>query len=94
MQRSQREHLIRAAGEITNQCEFVVVGSQSIVGAMALPPARPHGFGDRRSQREADRRHTLFMRLGVREPLVTTTRLRASAQPGLHTGITLRPWRL
>jgi hypothetical protein len=38
MQRSQLEHLIRAAGEITNQYEFVVIGSQSIVGAMASPP--------------------------------------------------------
>jgi hypothetical protein len=39
MQRSQLEHLIRAAGEITNQYEFVVIGSQSIVGALASPPA-------------------------------------------------------
>ena len=38
MQRSQLEHLIRAAGEITNQYEFVVIGSQSIVGAMERPP--------------------------------------------------------
>jgi hypothetical protein len=38
MQRSQLEHLIRAAGEITNQYEFVVIGSQSIVGAVASPP--------------------------------------------------------
>ena len=38
MQRSQLEHLIRAAGEITNQYEFVVIGSQSIVGALASPP--------------------------------------------------------
>jgi hypothetical protein len=39
MQRSQLEHLIRAAGEITNQYEFVVIGSQSLVGAMLAPPA-------------------------------------------------------
>lgn len=38
MQRSQLEHLIRAAGEITNQYEFVVIGSQSILGALASPP--------------------------------------------------------
>jgi hypothetical protein len=38
MQRSQLEHLIRVAAEITNQYEFVVVGSQSIVGALAAPP--------------------------------------------------------
>ena len=38
MQRSQLEHLIRAAGEITNQYEFVVIGSQSIVGALDRPP--------------------------------------------------------
>ena len=38
MQRSQLEHLIRAAGEITNQYEFVVISSQSIVGAMERPP--------------------------------------------------------
>ena len=38
MQRSQLEHLIRAAAEITNEYEFVVVGSQSIVGALAAPP--------------------------------------------------------
>ncbi|MCU0924191.1 MAG: hypothetical protein MUF16_28470 [Burkholderiaceae bacterium] len=38
MQRPQLEHLIRAAGEITNQYEFVVVGSQSLVGAVDSPP--------------------------------------------------------
>jgi len=30
MQRSQLEHVIRAAAEITNQYEFVVIGSQAI----------------------------------------------------------------
>jgi len=39
MQRSQLEHLIRAAAEITNQYEFVVIGSQSIVGSIDHPPA-------------------------------------------------------
>jgi len=38
MQRSQLEHLIRAAAEITNQYEFVVIGSQSILGAVERPP--------------------------------------------------------
>ncbi|MFO1269124.1 MAG: DUF6036 family nucleotidyltransferase [Rubrivivax sp.] len=38
MQRAQLEHLIRAAAEITNEYEFVVIGSQSIVGALDAPP--------------------------------------------------------
>lgn len=38
MQRSQLEHLIRAAAEITNEYEFVVIGSQSILGAYESPP--------------------------------------------------------
>ena len=38
MQRSQLEHLIRAAAEVTNQYEFVVIGSQSILGAIPVPP--------------------------------------------------------
>lgn len=38
MQRPQLEHLIRAAGEITNQYEFVVVGSQALVGVVDSPP--------------------------------------------------------
>lgn len=43
MQRSQLEHLIRAAAEITNQYEFVIVGSQSILGVLEWPPPRVHG---------------------------------------------------
>ncbi len=39
MQRPQLEHLIRAVAEITNQYEFVIIGSQSIRGAMPAPPA-------------------------------------------------------
>lgn len=39
MQRPQLEHLIRAAAEITNQYEFVVIGSQSILGSVDAPPA-------------------------------------------------------
>ena len=38
MQRSRLEHLIRAAAEVTNQYEFVVIGSQSILGAIPVPP--------------------------------------------------------
>jgi hypothetical protein len=38
MQKSQLEHLIRAAAEITNQYEFVVIGSQSILGSVDYPP--------------------------------------------------------
>lgn len=33
MRRSELEHLIRAAGAITNELEFIIVGSQSILGA-------------------------------------------------------------
>jgi hypothetical protein len=39
MQRPQLEHVIRAAAEITNQYEFVVIGSQAILGAIEHPPA-------------------------------------------------------
>ena len=38
MQKSQLEHLIRVASEITNQYEFVVIGSQSILGSLDSPP--------------------------------------------------------
>jgi hypothetical protein len=39
MQRTELEHLIRAASAITNQYEIMVVGSQSILGAVPNPPA-------------------------------------------------------
>jgi len=39
MRRDQLEHLIRAAGAITNEYEFVVIGSQSILGAFPHAPA-------------------------------------------------------
>ena len=39
MQRSDLEHLIRAVAAITNEDEIMVVGSQSILGAVAHPPA-------------------------------------------------------
>lgn len=38
MQRPQPEHLIRAAAEITNPYEFVIIGSQSILGVLTSPP--------------------------------------------------------
>ena len=39
MQRHELKHLIRAAGRITNEYEFIIVGSQSILGSMLQPPA-------------------------------------------------------
>lgn len=39
MQRHELEHLIRAAARITDEYEFVVVGSQSILGSLDRPPA-------------------------------------------------------
>jgi hypothetical protein len=39
VQRHELEHLIRAAARITDEYEFVVVGSQSILGSMERPPA-------------------------------------------------------
>lgn len=38
MRLSDLEHIIRAAAEITKEYEFIVVGSQSILGAVADPP--------------------------------------------------------
>ena len=38
MQRSQLEHLIRAAAAITNEYEIMIVGSQSILGAVPNAP--------------------------------------------------------
>jgi hypothetical protein len=35
--REDLEHIIRAAADITNEYEFVVVGSQSILGPIPLP---------------------------------------------------------
>lgn len=37
MTREELEHIIRAAADITNQYEFVIVGSQSILGTRARP---------------------------------------------------------
>jgi hypothetical protein len=39
MQRAQLEHIIRAAAAITGAQEFVIVGSQSILGAFPNAPA-------------------------------------------------------
>lgn len=38
MQRSELEHIIRAAAFITNQYEIVMIGSQSILGACPDAP--------------------------------------------------------
>lgn len=39
MRRSELEHIIRAAAAITDQYEIMIVGSQSILGAVPIPPA-------------------------------------------------------
>lgn len=39
MTRDQLEHIIRASADITDQYEFVVIGSQSILGAVPRPDA-------------------------------------------------------
>ena len=39
MRRSELEHIIRAAAAITNEYELVIIGSQSILGAVPDPPA-------------------------------------------------------
>ena len=38
MQRHELEHIIRAAAEVTDRYEFIIVGSQSILGTVANPP--------------------------------------------------------
>lgn len=37
MTREELEHIIRASGDITDQYEFVIVGSQSILGPVPRP---------------------------------------------------------
>ncbi len=37
MTREELEHIIRASGDVTDQYEFVIVGSQSILGAVPNP---------------------------------------------------------
>lgn len=39
MTREELEHIIRASGDITDQYEFVIVGSQSILGSVPNPEA-------------------------------------------------------
>ena len=39
MTREELEHIIRASGDVTNQYEFVIVGSQSILGPVPNPDA-------------------------------------------------------
>ena len=38
MRRIEREHLIRAAAAITDQYEIMIIGSQSILGAVPTAP--------------------------------------------------------
>ncbi|MBK9574341.1 MAG: hypothetical protein IPO43_17285 [Rhodoferax sp.] len=37
MNREDLEHIIRASGEVTDQYEFIIVGSQSILGSISNP---------------------------------------------------------
>ena len=39
MEREELEHLIRAAAEVTQEYEFIIIGSQSILGPIPNPPA-------------------------------------------------------
>ncbi|MBC7916332.1 MAG: hypothetical protein H7Y28_00850 [Rhodoferax sp.] len=38
MNREDLEHIIRAAADVTDEYEFIIVGSQSILGAIPYPP--------------------------------------------------------
>jgi hypothetical protein len=38
MNRQDLEHIIRAAADVTNEYEFIIVGSQSILGPIPYPP--------------------------------------------------------
>jgi len=38
MNREDLEHIIRAAGNVTDEYEFIIVGSQSILGPIPYPP--------------------------------------------------------
>lgn len=38
MTREELEHIIRASADITDQYEFVIIGSQSMLGAVPRPP--------------------------------------------------------
>lgn len=39
MEREELEHLIRAAAEVTHEYEFIIIGSQAILGAIPDSPA-------------------------------------------------------
>lgn len=39
MNREDLEHIIRASGDVTDQYEFIIVGSQSILGSIPYPEA-------------------------------------------------------
>lgn len=39
MEREELEHLIRAAAEVTHEYEFIIIGSQSILGSIPNSPA-------------------------------------------------------
>ena len=41
MKRSQLEHLIRAAADITGEHEFVIIGSQAVLGQFPNPAPGP-----------------------------------------------------
>ena len=38
MKREELEHIIRASADVTDQYEFIIVGSQSILGPVPNPP--------------------------------------------------------
>ncbi|MDL2356648.1 MAG: hypothetical protein QFF03_15455 [Pseudomonadota bacterium] len=38
MEREELEHLIRASAEVTHEYEFIIIGSQSILGSIPNPP--------------------------------------------------------
>lgn len=56
MTRDELEHIIRASGDITDQYEFVIVGSQSMLGPVpnpltgSAPPAAQGASGARRKR--------------------------------------------
>ena len=39
MEREELEHIIRASGDVTDEYEFIIIGSQSILGPIPNPPA-------------------------------------------------------
>ena len=49
MKRTELEHIIRAAGAITDQTELVVIGSQAILGHYPGAPERLLGSNEAES---------------------------------------------